>query len=73
MSDPGPSWPFCLSHFTPRDLVLQIGKIIKALDKKEYLMIIRDNFVNSHRNICRYPSFEPSRDSSVEGYNIWLQ
>ena len=44
---------------------------IRALDKREYLVIIRDNFcyrVILHKNICCDPSSELSRrDSSDEG------
>ena len=33
----------------------------RALDKREYLMIIRDNFLLIlHKNICCDPSSEPS-------------
>ena len=41
----------------------------KALDKREYLVIIRDNFFNSaKKKICCDPSSEPSQqDGSDEG------
>ena len=41
----------------------------RVLDEREYLVIIRDNvLLILHKNICNYPSSEPSRrDGSDEG------
>ena len=50
--------------------VLYIREIYnRALDKRKYLVIIRDNFLSVlHKNLCCDPSSEPSRqDSSDEG------
>ena len=43
--------------------------ICRALDKKEYFVIIRDNFCQfCTKNLCCDPSSDPSRqDSSDEG------
>ena len=36
-------------------------QVFRALDKREYLMIFRDNFLQIlHKNICCDPSSEPS-------------
>ena len=42
--------------------------IFRALDKREYLMIIKDILLILHKNICCDPSSEPSQqDGSDEG------
>ena len=50
-----------------------IGFTYRALDKREYLIIIRDNFVDSASNISCDPSSELShRDSLDEGSHYML-
>ena len=45
----------------------------RVVDKKKYLMIIRDFLLVLHRNICCDPSSELShRDSSDEGSKIMV-
>ena len=54
----------------------QFFTISGALDKREYLVIIRDNFLLIlHKNICCDPSSEPGcHDETVHmrGHNIWF-
>ena len=60
-------------HLVPKDGLEACGYTFKgrALDKREYLVIFRNNFFLSlhlHKNICYDPSSEPSRrDGSDEG------
>ena len=50
------------------DTAKKFDLLIRALDKKEYLVIIRTISVILHKNILCNPSSEPSRrDGSDEG------
>ena len=52
-------------HAATRGALLSFDR---ALDTREYLVIIKDKFVSSIYNICFDPSSEPSRrDGSDEG------